>query len=86
MNAIPMRIDVPELSERPLKEKEQLVQFFFRREEIKLQREICLSNLVYHVLLKHEYIQNINGLRDTIQTVCATANVDRENSKDIVSI
>ena len=86
LNAIPMRIDVPELSERPLKEKEQLVQFFFRREEIKLQREICLSNLVYHVLLKHEYIQNINGLRDTIQTVCATANVDRENSKDIVSI
>ncbi|WP_418903095.1 hypothetical protein, partial [Thomasclavelia ramosa] len=53
LRRIPLLVKVPSLAERPLQEKRRLLQYLIQEEEQHIQREICLSDLVYRTLERH---------------------------------
>lgn len=73
LRRIPLIVKVPSLAERPLQEKRRLLQFLIQEEELHIQREICLSDLVYRTLERHVFIGNVGGLKNCIRASVAKA-------------
>ncbi len=83
LRAVQMEVCLPPLAERTLGEKEQLLAAFFEKEEEKLGREIHISNLVYHVLLKHGYEHNVKGMKEAVKAICAFANAEAAGERQM---
>ena len=73
LRRIPLLVKVPSLAERPLQEKRRLLQYLIQEEEQHIQREICLSDLVYRTLERHVFIGNVGGLKNCIRASVAKA-------------
>ena len=73
LRRIPLIVKVPSLAERPLQEKRRLLQFLIQEEEQHIQREICLSDLVYRTLERHVFAGNVGGLKNCIRASVAKA-------------
>ncbi|MDF2548399.1 MAG: polymerase subunit sigma-54 [Anaerosolibacter sp.] len=68
---IPMVIELPTLSKRPLEEKLQIIKSFFRKEANRMNATIVIASNVLTALLLYETKGNIGQLRSDIQVVCA---------------
>ncbi|MFT9494131.1 sigma 54-interacting transcriptional regulator [Anaerosolibacter sp.] len=68
---IPMLIELPTLSKRPLEEKLQIIKSFFRKEANRMNATIVIASNVLSALLLYETKGNIGQLRSDIQVVCA---------------
>jgi transcriptional regulator with AAA-type ATPase domain/transcriptional regulatory protein LevR len=68
---IPMLIELPILSARPLAEKLQIIKSFFRKEANRMNATIVIASNVLAALLLYETKGNIGQLRSDIQVVCA---------------
>lgn len=68
---IPMLIELPILSTRPLEEKLQIIKSFFRKEANRMNATIVIASNVLAALLLYETKGNIGQLRSDIQVVCA---------------
>ncbi|AOT72631.1 sigma 54-interacting transcriptional regulator [Geosporobacter ferrireducens] len=68
---IPMMIEIPSLSQRPLEEKFEIVRNFFRQEATRMNVSININYDVIIALLLYETNGNIGQLRSDIQVVCA---------------
>ena len=68
---IPMMIEIPPLSQRPLEEKLEITKSFFRQEATRMNVSININYDVVVALLLYETNGNIGQLRSDIQVVCA---------------
>lgn len=70
---IPMMIDLPALSERPIAERYAMVQRFFLAEAVQTQRVIRVDEKVLRYLLLYPCPGNIGQLLSDIRVACANA-------------
>lgn len=84
---IPMKITVPSLKERGVQEKVQLLYHMFKEEEKRLDKKIRISSKVYNILVTHNFMGNIGGLKSCIQSCCIDAlfQID-ENGEMLISL
>lgn len=68
---IPMVIELPDLTQRPLKERYKIIQEFFLQESNRIQTPINVMNNVLRSLLLYECPGNVGQLRSDIQVSCA---------------
>ena len=70
---IVMTIHIPSLKQRGLQERMQLLYAMFKEEEQKLGKKIKLSVKVYNILLSHDFVGNIGGLKSCVQSCCVNS-------------
>lgn len=68
---IPMRIHLPNLQERGMRERLRLLTHFMNEEAHKLKQDIVVSMNSLRALLGYECINNIGQLKSDIQLLCA---------------
>lgn len=76
MRRIPMLIALPNLENRPLKERLDLIHLFFNTEQKKIKKNILVDKKVIYDLLSHKYPGNIGQLKTDIQLICARTFLD----------
>lgn len=86
LRRIPLIVKVPSLAERPLQEKRRLIQFLLHEEETHIQRNICLSDLVYRTLERHVFAGNVGGLKNCIRASVAKAFLRSQEKQDHVEL
>ncbi|MGT2755872.1 PRD domain-containing protein [Streptococcus ovuberis] len=83
----PIKLELPSLSERPLKERLDFIQSFFLVEASRMKREIHINSEVLRCLLLYQCEENIDQLKRDIQIACASAFMREMNrSKPIISV
>ncbi|MEG0367718.1 MAG: sigma 54-interacting transcriptional regulator, partial [Coprobacillus sp.] len=82
---IPLVCQIPALHERYNEEKEAYIYRYFQKESQKINKRIMVSTHVIRRLLAFQYEDNIDGLENIIQLICANANADHDN-KDVIKI
>ncbi|MDF2883186.1 MAG: hypothetical protein K0R54_3743 [Clostridiaceae bacterium] len=70
---IPMSIRIPDLKERSLEERFQLICEFFKIEAARTKREIEVSTNTIRQLLLYDCVGNVGQLKSDIQLGCANA-------------
>ncbi len=70
---IPMSIEIPALTERPLEEKWLFIELYLTMERERLGRDIRVNQSVLNCLLLAEFPGNIGQLKSDIQVCCAKA-------------
>ena len=68
---IPMLIDLPPLSERPLLERLMIIKSFLYQEAMRIKQNIILEKEALKLLLSYPCPGNIGQLRSDIQVACA---------------
>lgn len=84
-----MVVRLPELNERPLHEKMELINYFFSLEAKNACRVFQTNKNVIEVLLMNQFELNVKGLGMAIKRACATAcvrNMDDPNSNIEVTL
>lgn len=82
---VPVTIELPELKNRPMKERLELINHFFEIEAQNSQRTIEVTTEAIKALLLSEYTYNIKELSHEIMSACANAyvRVIHDLNKDI---
>ncbi|WP_446898980.1 sigma 54-interacting transcriptional regulator [Clostridium sp. LBM24168] len=70
---IPVLIEIPNLEERPVIERMQLISRFFKLEAQRINKELIASGEVVRSLLFYRCPGNISQLKSDIQVICARA-------------
>lgn len=70
---MPLTIQIPMLSERPINERLDIISLFFDREANKLKLPIRVSSMALKLLVSCEGENNIGDLNNEIQLACARA-------------
>lgn len=84
---IPMIIRMPNLNERTIEERFNLITNFFREESFRLDREILVSVNSMRAFLSYNCPNNIGQLKTDIQLSCAKAYADfLSHKKDSITI
>lgn len=73
---IPIICTMPTLYERYNEEKEAYIYRYFQSESRKIGKKIIVSTNVMGKLMAYQYTDNIDGLENIIQIICANANAD----------
>lgn len=79
---IPVAIELPELSERPLEERFGLINHFFETEASELKRNVEVPAEVIKALLVTEFTYNVKQVRYEVLTACANAYVRVANEPE----
>lgn len=82
---IPMMVHIPSLSERPMKEKLELIRQFFLNESKILNKKICVSVQAINLLLSLKAEGNVGSLQSVIKYSCAKVYRTSEN-EDVVHV
>jgi transcriptional regulatory protein LevR/transcriptional regulator with AAA-type ATPase domain len=84
---IPMIIKIPNLNERTVEERFNLVPKFFIEESARLDKEIFVSSNSMKALISYHCINNVGQLKNDVQLVCAKAYADfLSRKKDSIKI
>lgn len=78
---IPIHCLMPTLYERYSEEKEAYIYRYFQSESRKIGQKILLSTNVIRKLMAYQYSENIDGLENIIQIICANANADHHQEE-----
>lgn len=81
---IVMTIHIPSLKERGIQERMQLLYAMFQAEEAKLNKKIKISMKVYNILLAHDFVGNIGGLKSCVQSCCVNSLFDINEEEEII--
>lgn len=81
---IVMTIHIPSLKERGIQERMQLLYTMFQAEEAKLNKKIKISMKVYNILLAHDFVGNIGGLKSCVQLCCVNSLFDINENEEII--
>lgn len=68
------------LRERPLQERNQMIESFFQKESANVQKEIVINSELLRCLLLYQCDQNIKQLKNDIKIACANAFVRQTGS------
>lgn len=82
---VPIICQMPALHERYNEEKEAYIYRYFQKESHKINKRIMVSTLVMRRLISYQYADNIDGLENIIQLICANANIDYDD-KEVVKV
>lgn len=74
---IPLVVDIPRLSDRPIDERLTLIYRFFRSESIELNKDIKINNKVINYILSLKNDGNVGKLKNIIKFCCAYAYKDQ---------
>jgi transcriptional regulator with AAA-type ATPase domain/transcriptional regulatory protein LevR len=84
---IPMVIHIPNLHDRSIEERFNLICFFFREESFRLGKQILVSINSMKAFLSYPCPNNVGQLKTDIQLACAKAYADFiSNKKDTIKI
>lgn len=87
MRRIPIHIHIPNIEERGILEKKQIIESTLFSECKNFSKAIDVSPKVFDLLLQSEYSGNIGDIKNVIKYVCGRANArDSENSKIQVTL
>lgn len=70
---IPVQINLPDLDERPLRERVEMVEFCFTREAARLQTPIFIAGKALRRFVNGRYRANVGDLKNAVQLACANA-------------
>ena len=70
---IPIVINIPNLSQRPSKEKKQLIAYIIEQESKNIKKEIRVSQRLLDVLTEYEYKENVGQIVNIIKSCVANA-------------
>lgn len=73
LRRMPVAVTLPALKERPVEERLELIEYFFRNEQQNIGIPVYVSKEVIIALLQYECTGNIGQLRADIQMICAKA-------------
>lgn len=73
LRRIPIHIYIPNMDERGIMEKRQMIEYLFGKESRKLQRSIEVTPRVMNILLQTHYEGNIGEIENTIKYACGSA-------------
>jgi transcriptional regulator with AAA-type ATPase domain/transcriptional regulatory protein LevR len=76
LRRIPLIINMPDLKERGLSEKIELIHFCFKQEAVKIRKKLKVNEDVVRFFLQYEPAGNIGQLKNDIRLLCANALVD----------
>ena len=76
LNYFPIKCYIPNFKQRYTLEKEQIIISFFRKESYVLNKEIKISYALMKYFMNQAFQNNLDGLKNQIQEVCARANVE----------
>lgn len=77
-----MVIELPELKERPMRERYELINHFFRVEALNSDRSIVVTADVLKALMISRFENNVKGMELEIKSACANAYVRVVNELD----
>lgn len=80
LRRIPITVYVPGLKERPLIEKRRLIYHLFANEEMRIHKDIYVSNLVYSTFLDFDFKGNVGEMKNAVKAICAKALLDSKSS------
>ncbi|WP_313467533.1 sigma 54-interacting transcriptional regulator [Carnobacterium sp.] len=83
MRRIPIHIHIPNIEERGILEKKQIVEKAFFGESKSFNKNIVVSPRVFDLLLQSEYSGNIGDIKNVIKYVCGRANAREPQSDEI---
>ncbi|HEY0208077.1 sigma 54-interacting transcriptional regulator [Acerihabitans sp.] len=70
---IPIKVELPNFSARPLTEKLALVETFIRQEARRLRQDITVDTLLVNQLITTPVLGNIGEIKNQIKVLCAAA-------------
>lgn len=73
LRRIPIHIYIPNMDERGIMEKRQMIEYLFGKESRKLKRPIEVTPRVMNILLQTHYEGNIGEVENTIKYACGSA-------------
>lgn len=81
---IPMVFTVPNLEDRGMEERVQLLYTMFQAEKKRLKKNIRISSKVYNILLTHNFDGNIGGLKSCVQSCCVKSLFDTDEKGELL--
>lgn len=81
LHSIPVVTKIPNLEERPVVDKERLLLYYFRKEEVRLGKPLLLSVQLFQILVSFRFRHNIEEMITCIKSICASAHLSN-NPKD----
>lgn len=83
---IPMVVNLPSLSERPIEERYDIILEFFKQESKRINKNFIIKKDVMKCLLNYECRGNIGQLKSDIQVTCARAFSKSDAESDTVLV
>lgn len=85
VDMIPVHVQIPDLENRFLADKRELLIHFLKREEQKFHTSIKLNKLSFTTMLNYHYPENIAQMENVVKWTCANA-VTTANESNIILI
>ncbi|GKU31605.1 sigma 54-interacting transcriptional regulator [Clostridium folliculivorans] len=80
LRRIPLIVKIPSFKERPLKEKLELINTFYKREALNIKKDIIVNNQVVNILINANTYGNLGKLINAIKLSCANG-LNSQNEK-----
>ncbi len=81
---LPITVHLPRYADRDVDERTALAMHYFRVEARRAAADVSISRGVLRTLVGADFDENIDGLKSCIATCCASAYLNREDSRLIV--
>lgn len=81
---IPMVIELPNLSQRPISERYEIITKFFEVEAKRVDKNFMITKEAMSALLRYNCVGNIGQLKSDIQVTCARAYSKAANNNNII--
>lgn len=72
LSLFPVQIKIPNYNERSLKDKIDLIAYFMQKESNRTNKDIFISRNALNLLLNYNFEENINDLKKSILSACAS--------------
>lgn len=80
LRRIPLIVKIPSFKERPLKEKLELINTFYKREALNINKDLIVNNQVVNILINANTYGNLGKLINAIKLSCANG-LNNQNEK-----
>lgn len=85
LRRVPIVVEIPDLTERGIRERLQFIYQFFIRESQVLDRSLAVSGNVLDALAGHMFKGNVGELQNTIKYLCATIYA-KDQERDVIPV
>lgn len=86
LRRIPVIINMPNLSDRPINERLEIIYEFYKDEAKHIEKDILITNQILNILLSSKINGNIGTLINTIKYTCAHAYINNEKKSKQIAI
>ena len=83
IQCFPVICHLPDVEDRYIDEKEELLVSLFKKHAIRLNKRIFVSKKMIHILVMKKYKGNIDELINVIEDICARANLSLQDEPNL---